>query len=623
MSNLDIHHIIHGSDSKSLIVSYNDLVSNYTSEGADEYLNQYKDKKLSFILENSRYIFSEPKHGFEFYKTIMENRDIGHLALLTEESKIKDYLEETDGKMKSEQKALYESLLSDIQHKINTDKKNIVLESMLSDGAVTDNTKNFYDALYEYENSDDGNMKPLETAMHALTLENAMVHALPVAGNIYPMQALVNSKISYLAEMLESTDDSYASSFYTPSFIASIMESSDHFSSLTNSNLKGRLEAMSEFDINGDINDTYLEKTGEDGIVYLSPEESVASLFNEEFMDEVFKESSTDEKICMLQNKKAVYDTLLEYVSTYNELFDEDLNNTFEENALFDSIKRVYGLKESVTNEEAQELMMKACSDIDDLITEYTNDGSPSQTIKNSHTNFREDPKLKTSNSGSNQSTDDDDDDESSNKSTGVSGSNNTSVYTGSADNSSANTPVNPSVTPQKPKTGIIQKIQNKSLDLHAKTKAAGGKLKQLGTSIKNAGKAVLKIPSGMIDSAKRMVKNFDTMDEEHRKQVMLEPGFRKKWFGRMKSLIMYGGAAYANMMLVPVVWFAKRLSNEKNKRVRNEFVAELDTEIKVCEEKINDANSQGDQQQKYQLMRLKDKLSIERERVIANSKYI
>ena len=102
MSNLDIHHIIHGSDSKSLIVSYNDLVSNYTSEGADEYLNQYKDKKLSFILENSRYIFSEPKHGFEFYKTIMENRDIGHLALLTEESKIKDYLEETDGKMKSE-----------------------------------------------------------------------------------------------------------------------------------------------------------------------------------------------------------------------------------------------------------------------------------------------------------------------------------------------------------------------------------------------------------------------------------------------------------------------------------------------------------------------------------------
>ena len=57
--------------------------------------------------------------------------------------------------------------------------------------------------------------------------------------------------------------------------------------------------------------------------------------------------------------------------------------------------------------------------------------------------------------------------------------------------------------------------------------------------------------------------------------------------------------------------------------KVRNEFVAELDTEIKVCEEKINDANSQGDQQQKYQLMRLKDKLSIERERVIANSKYI
>jgi F0F1-type ATP synthase assembly protein I len=61
----------------------------------------------------------------------------------------------------------------------------------------------------------------------------------------------------------------------------------------------------------------------------------------------------------------------------------------------------------------------------------------------------------------------------------------------------------------------------------------------------------------------------------------------------------------------------------KKTLRIRNELAAELDTEIKVCEEKINDANADQNQKEKYKLMRLRDKLVAERTRVRTNSKYI
>ena len=62
---------------------------------------------------------------------------------------------------------------------------------------------------------------------------------------------------------------------------------------------------------------------------------------------------------------------------------------------------------------------------------------------------------------------------------------------------------------------------------------------------------------------------------------------------------------------------------SERNKRLRNELTAELETEIAVTEEKINDASANGDQRQKYELIRIKKKLEAEKVRVSTNSKYI
>lgn len=181
----------------------------------------------------------------------------------------------------------------------------------------------------------------------------------------------------------------------------------------------------------------------------------------------------------------------------------------------------------------------------------------------------------------------------------------------------------NPPMKPVKPKHGIIQKVQNGAMDLHAKTRAGAAGIKRLGTDIKNAGKAVLKIPSNILDNIKGVRDSFDKADDNRRKEYMMKPGFRKKWFRTLRTAATYGLAAQVSAMLIPITWLCGRISKEKNKRIRIELSSELETEIKVCEEKINDANAAGDQKQKYELMRLRDKLELERNRVLSNSKYI
>ena len=50
--------LLNESPTKRLIIGFNNLKQNFTKEAALEYSNLYKDQSLSFIIENSRMIFS-------------------------------------------------------------------------------------------------------------------------------------------------------------------------------------------------------------------------------------------------------------------------------------------------------------------------------------------------------------------------------------------------------------------------------------------------------------------------------------------------------------------------------------------------------------------------------------
>ena len=109
-------------------------------------------------------------------------------------------------------------------------------------------------------------------------------------------------------------------------------------------------------------------------------------------------------------------------------------------------------------------------------------------------------------------------------------------------------------------------------------------------------------------------------MDDNRRKAYMIKPGTRKKYFRMLRIAITHYCVWAINPLMNIVLAICQKLSANKDIRIRNELTRELDTEIKVCEEKIEDARGKGDNQQKYKLMRIKAKLEAEKSRVGNNS---
>ena len=160
-------------------------------------------------------------------------------------------------------------------------------------------------------------------------------------------------------------------------------------------------------------------------------------------------------------------------------------------------------------------------------------------------------------------------------------------------------------------------------MDAEAKQMALFGKVAKTGQDVVNAGKAVMALPMNVVKEIKKVGADLDKADDERRKSFMTDPGFRKKSFHNLKMAIMYGTAVQINLALVPIIMIIRHFSKDKDIRIRNELIREIETEIKVCEEKISDASSAGDTKEKYRLMRIKEKLSAELARVKSNSKYV
>ena len=148
-------------------------------------------------------------------------------------------------------------------------------------------------------------------------------------------------------------------------------------------------------------------------------------------------------------------------------------------------------------------------------------------------------------------------------------------------------------------------------------------KAREMGDELKGAAKAAGTIPKNIADSIDNTVQEWDKMDDERRRKFMVKPGFRKKVFRKLKLALLYGAGASVSFLMIPVTMICRHYSKDKDRRIRNQLAKELDTEIQICQAKIDDANSESDKTEKYKLMRIKSKLEAERDRVKLNSKYI
>ena len=645
---IDKERILNDDPSKQLVIQYNALKQDYTQANAAEYQKYYMHKPLSFIIENSRYIFSEPYFGYQFYKLTIILNDNAFLFTdyRDEAQKVSDYLDEFGSQMSDAQKNMYVDLVRCINNAVDNTRNTAVILSGIQNSDDEDTYEEIREIVYykskmnylrndEEDDSDDADYDALIEAIEEIKTPDLFFAITPYIAKAFSSKSFgvaLNGVIGKRThKFFKEYSGEYADSDDWKVFIRAITIVSKLFHDYKYRNAIGSFPLELKFIFNGiacesikdQIDELFIKRVDpnvtEGTNLYVSPRASV----NQIFMDNLFYESNDVNAQETFQEhtklKDIALDILFEYV--YNDYLNCD-----------DPSRNIEGynyFSEDVSVEEA----------LNSLIEERS--GDPNLVVRSRGTSMREEHlptgKQKKSSDSENEFDDSDEDNEDdsdldASDSSEVSDGNDPDEDEVTDDNkkSSEKTHVSnsaaSSVNPKdlKPHSGnLANKIQYKAMDKNAKKLKKSSEREKKVNDIKGAAKAVTAAPLDLLRSIKRHGEDFQSWDDDRRKMAIVKPGYRSKVFRNLKLAILYGGAAEVSLSLVPVTFMARHFSKKKNVRIRRELAHELDTEIEVVNEKINDASAAGDQKQKYKLMRIKGKLEQDALRVKANSSFI
>ena len=568
MAVLDVEKIINATPQKRLINAYNSMKKNYNEATAQEYLNAYKDGSLSFLFENSRMIFSEPYFGFDFYKEAVTDLSLCHFTVLeNEKEKVEDFIEENRDKMSSNQLEMYESLRNEMNDILDHTKKSRLYANYIADERMLPMYEEaLSDALYAYKKSSTKDESEIISALESGDNITNLVY-LPYINEAISIPSYMKETVNELANSEITVDLPHWQS-YVERVICCNKLSHDSAYKEAVSNIGNKMNrVVFEYFMNTSIldqtNKLLLETVSNDDVNIVSGDTTVNNAFF----------------------------NLFGLSSEVLESAEEKLHNTEYEDAVYNETFRVLF-------REYQE-----CEDTSEIAEGYTlfeKDMSIDEIAKLASTSFFDQEMI----------TEDEDvsDDDVQNMETSVN-TNDQAVNTGKK--------------PQAPKASLANRIQNKAMDNEAKFYSKKAIRQQKGQERKNAFKAVAAIPNHIMNSIRDQIHMLDEKDDERRERYIKAPGFRKKAFRNLKLAILYGGAASVKLAYVPVVALCRHFSKKKDIRIQNMLVRELNTEIKVCDEKISDAQSSGDNAEKYRLIRIREQLDAEMVRVKTNSKYI
>lgn len=134
--------------------------------------------------------------------------------------------------------------------------------------------------------------------------------------------------------------------------------------------------------------------------------------------------------------------------------------------------------------------------------------------------------------------------------------------------------------------------------------------------------KGVRKIPHMIQVLADNTVGRLKKMDKDAQRRAMMDGNFTKKVF-RLLRMVLTAGAAFAlagpliGSIITGLALMVRAVtSGQRDARVRDELITDLEQELRVTKEKIRDADSQGDRQAKYQLMRLENAIEKDIQRL-------
>ena len=572
MSIVDYDKIISGTPVKRITNAYNVMKENYSEISAKDFHDVYAKEPLDAVIESSRSIFSEPRFGAEFISNITTPHISAFESSMELMENISEFYNENKDRMSETQKNVYESTISKIKNNLTTVRNTEIYSSYIKENIDEDFEQKLSSILYESTYNKDEN-------------KDYNKEVSEMFEDVHPIVYFTFSP--YVVESL------YQAGHGIPDFI---LNSNDYFNDIWNDENKkflfesvvccnklrhdkSYLEAISfipksdrvvfEFLMETSINDVIntlspVEKVRPEDFIHPTSESAVNNLFDfmlEKPINDIYdsKEKSKHDII-----KKVAYESVLEILHTEYEI-TESTNDI------------AYGYSILTGNPTIEEAFDYVNSIYDSIEIPVTEAGEEIDVDKEINTMDQ-------------------------------------SISNGESAGKK----------PQAPNTQnkYVAKT-NRYMDKEAKRLAKQQKKEQKGLERKMRFKAVTSAPRNTVQRIEQQINKFDEMDDERRKKYFSKPGFRKKWFRNLKLAILYGGAMSYKLALGPVVAMCRHFSKKKDRRMRNEMVRGLDTEIKICDEKINDANAESNKQEKYRLMRIKAQLEAERTRVATNSKYI
>ena len=597
MSFVNKEKILNANPLKRLLIGYEKLKENFTEEAAYSYMSLYKDQPLSFLLENSELIFKEPYYGYDFYKTLMEGENVEYPLFHQydiEKGKVQNYLDQNKEKMSIKQEGMYEDLLSCLKDQEEKFKNCKTVCGYLQGEypQLNADIPELCDDLYDYNKC----CTRGERDVVSRKIKDKMCNIPNSAYNLYApfvnrathdpsliarsdMEEIKDASV-FRGENYKSEFESYIESVFLVSKLFDDAVYEESVREVPNVTIRSIFTGYHKESAREQINNIVTEHVSQMETFYASPKASVNKIFNDVLDDAIYEEEFREAKEYCLGLQKIAYDKLSDII-LYEYLDTTDLESPVSSYSFF---------SENTTVEEAMQMIIEKVNEINEELS-YISEEEDNDLDKELEKYEKEfDEKNK-------------DDDK-------------------NIDKSDAEKYEPKKVDAPKPKN-LSNKIQFKAQDAEVKQMKKMGEKELKGQERKNALKAVAQLPKNIIDNIKKQIHKVDEKDDERRIKYMTEPGFRKKAFRNLKLAIMYGSAAQIKLAFVPITALTRHFSKEKDRRIRNELLNKLETEIKICDEKINDANSEGDKNEKYQLMRIKAKLERERLRVRTNSRYI
>lgn len=568
---IDIERIINGTPDKRIVNAYNTLKNDYTEENAGRYKEVYSNEPISSILDNAEIIFSEPYFGTDFFTKLVEaNSCIWFTRYEDIYNKISNFYDTYISKMNGVQKEKL-AILQDTMHRRLIESGNVINYAYYIRDNIGDIESDLLDAVSEEKPSvvEDIIMDNIDNIIVLFTY-------LPYVANVFHPETLdkIAEHLLEACDINNDFDNDMWSTYIECVIMANKLSKDKGWLDAVHNNINNRSlrQLFREF-INTDLNEVISNmniKRVKSVPHHVSVESAIDDqLLNMEFGDMNFEENSITKKG-----------------------FEDYTRIAFEKTSEYIGIEYSY-TNNTESTIEGYSLFRENCS-LDDAYTyisafveaEETNFEVDNKDNRDYLASTAKSPKTKESNSGSSRD------------------------YV--ATNSKA------------PKAkNVANSIQYKAMDAEAKQMALFGKVARTGQDVVNAGKAVMALPMNVVKEIKKVSDDLDKADDNRRKAFMTDPGFRKKSFHNLKMAIMYGTAVQINLALLPILLIIRHFSKDKDIRIRNELIREIETEIKVCEEKITDASSAGDNKEKYRLIRIKEKLLAELARVKSNSKYV